>query len=80
MCDQLTALAEAAAAAKSEPDMDGIAALLEEALCSAVETECMRQVQAGSNQRRLPWHLRQELGIRQLRRAKRQSGKAGDAT
>ena len=44
LCDQMTALAEAADVAKSVPDLDGIAAWLEEAVCSALETAGMRQV------------------------------------
>ncbi|KAL4447924.1 hypothetical protein ABPG75_005143 [Micractinium tetrahymenae] len=73
LCGQLAALADAADAAETDTDLAGLAGWLEEAVCSAMAAAGMRQQRQGPRQRQLPRHLRQEFGIRQLRRAKRRA-------
>ncbi|KAL4447354.1 hypothetical protein ABPG77_007387 [Micractinium sp. CCAP 211/92] len=71
LCGQLAALADAADTAETDADLAGLAGWMEEAVCSAMAAAGIRQQRQGPQQRQLPRHLRQEFGIRQLRRAKR---------
>ncbi len=81
LCDQLSALADAADAASSVADLDAVSAWFSEAVCSALAAGGLREKRQQRSQTKpnLPRHLRQEFGIRQLRRAARQARTTGDA-
>ena len=83
LCDQLSALADAADAASSVADLDAVSAWLSEVVCSALAAGGRREKRQGRPQSqpkpKLPRHLPQEFGIRQLRRSARQAIASGDA-